>query len=241
MHEIPRTVLFPLRVFGLDLSVTNEVVLLWLAGAATVAVALPGCRRRGPLQAVFEALLEFTTRQLAPAGGGAGARFLAPFLVTLFFFVLFSNLLSVVPVPAFFKAATANVNVTAALAVLVFVLSQILDFRHNGVRGYFRKFCPGDTPVWASVFLFPIELISRLARPFSLAFRLFANMFAGHAVLLLFLTLLAGARLLLAPFPLVAAAAMMFFEIAVCFLQAFVFTILAALYLREALEPGHGG
>ncbi|MBN1676097.1 MAG: F0F1 ATP synthase subunit A [Kiritimatiellae bacterium] len=240
MHEIPRVVLIPIRFFGLDLSVTNHVLLVWIAGLLTVAFAVLACRRRGPFarglwQSLFEVLFDFVDRQIVRESIGRGAEAWTPFVLTLFLFILAANLLGLVPAPSF-QAATANINVTAALAVLVFVTTQVIDLVRHGPGGYLRRITPPGVPWWVKPLLIPIELVARLARPISLAIRLFANMMAGHAVLLVFLGLLAGARFFVAPFPLLAAVAMECFELFVAFLQAFIFASLSALYLREALE-----
>lgn len=243
MHSIPRVVLVPLHFLGLDVSITNEVVLVWVAGAITVAFGVGACRNRGrfgrnPLQQLFEALVEFVRTEVFGGMSGGENVFLTSFVLTLFFFILFANLISLVPAPTVFKAATSNINVTAALAVMVFVVSQAVDVRRHGAAGYLRRFSPSGVPGWLAVLVVPIEIVSRLARPFSLALRLFANMVAGHAVIFLFLGLAVGARLFLAPLPLAGAVLMQCFEVLVALMQAFIFALLTGLYLREALEKG---
>lgn len=237
--------LVPLPGFlGIDLSITNEVVLLWLAAAATFAVITLSCRRRGLVargyfQNAFEAMVHFVDREVVCEGIGTEGRAWAPLLFALFFFVLFANLLGMVPVPSHFKAATSNLTVTTALASIVFSVTVYVNLRRHGVGGFARKFIPTGVPRLVWVLVVPIEIISWLAKPVSLAVRLFANMMAGHALILIFIMLAAQAAWFLSVLPLAGAVAMSGFELFVCFVQAFIFTMLAAFYIREALDPAH--
>lgn len=242
MHEIERQVLLELPpVFGVDLSITNEVLLLWLAALATFALLTAACRRRrlvptGAFRNFFEAVIDFVNREvvqgsIGPEGGAWG-----PFILTLFFFILVSNLLGLVPIPTHFQAATANINVTAGFALIVFVTTVGVSLRRHGPLGFLKQFLPPDLPVWVSVLVVPVEIVSWLAKPLSLAVRLFANMMVGHALILVFVGLAAAASWLVRPLPLAGAVVMSAFEIFVCFVQAFIFAMLAGIYIREAME-----
>jgi len=244
MHGIARHVLVPLpAVFGVDLSITNEVVLLWLAALVTFVLLALACRRRGPvprgvLQNLFEGLIQGIDKHVVKASVGAAGAW-SPFLLSLFFFILFANLLGMVPVPTHFKAATSNINVTAGLALMVFAVVVGVGVRRHGAVGFAKRFMPSGVPAWCAVLVVPIEVVTWLARPFSLAIRLFANMAAGHALILVFVALLSAGAFYVKPLPLVGAVAMSAFEIFVCFIQAFIFTMLTGMYIGEALSTDH--
>ena len=241
MHGIPRQILVRLpSVAGIDLSITNEVVLLWVAALVTFILLAPACRRgnvvpRGPFQNVFEALVQFVERQIVRDSIGAGGARWSPFLLTLFFFILVGNLFGLVPLPQHFKSITASLGVTAALALIVFGVTVGINVTRHGPAGFAAKFMPSGVPVWIAVVMVPIEVISWLARPVSLAIRLFANMLVGHTLIFIFIGMEMAAVWFLLPLPLAGAVIMSCFEIFVAFVQAFVFTLLAGIYIKEAL------
>jgi F-type H+-transporting ATPase subunit a len=187
-------------------------------------------------QNLFEALAEFIDRQVVQGSMGDAGRHWASLLLTLFFFILFGNLLGLVPLPTHFKPATANLNVTAALASIVFTVVLALNLRRHGLLGFLKKFVPPGLPWGVALLVAPVEVLSWLAKPVSLAIRLFANMMAGHALIFVFVAMEMSAAWLLVPFPVVGAVIMNCFEIFVCFIQAFVFTLLAGIYIRDAME-----
>ena len=231
-------------VWGIDLSITNEVVLLWVGALVTFVLLGLACRRREPVprgafQNLFEALIDFVQESIIKDSLGPRGAVWTPFLLTLFFIILFCNLLGVVPLPSHAKSITSNLNVTAGLAVTVFGLTVIVSLRHHGLGGFLRKFKPAGVPPLMLPLVVPIEIISWLARPFSLALRLFANMLAGHTLILVFVGMTVAANVFLKPLPLVGAVAMTAFEIFASVIQAFIFTMLSGLYLREALEEAH--
>ena len=247
METVPRTVLLQLPTIpgtGMDLSITNEVVLLWASAGATFLLLLLAFRRRdavprGPVRNFFEAAVEYIDRNVVREGLGEEGRGWGPFLLSLFFFILFANLMGVLPFPHHVKAMTSNLNVTAALAVMVFILTIVVRVRHSGAVGFLKQFVPPGLPLWITVAVIPIEVVSWLARPFSLAVRLFANMFVGHTLILTFTGLTVGVGWLLKPLPLAGAVVMSVFEVFICFVQAFVFTLLAGLYIKDALDGAH--
>jgi len=245
LHEIPRTVVLRLpTVFGVDLSITNEVLLVFFAGFATLVLLTLTCRRREPVargvfQNMFEALFEFVDEQVVKETLPGAKRFWGTFLTTLFFFILFCNWMGLVPLPNHFKSATSSLSVTAALAAIVFFVALFANIRQNGVLGFLKKFLPGGVPWWAAPLIVPIEIVSWLAKPMSLAIRLCINMMVGHALLMVFVGFLATVTVLVKPLPLLGAVAMSAFEIFVGFIQALIFTLLAAVYVRDALEHAH--
>lgn len=244
-------ILYHWQVGGLDLSITNTVVMLWVAATLTFIVLLAGARLvrptgEGRFANLVEAMLEFLKENVTePFLGHAGAKWF-PFIATVFFFILFCNLLGLVPVPWFFKAPTSSINVTLPLALTVFLIVQAMAIKHHGLGYYVSLLFPKSAPAWLRFTLMPlIELISMLARPVSLAVRLFANLMAGHQIILTFLgfvgAMVVGAWYIkpLAVLPLGMTVVMNAFEIFVAFIQAFIFALLTALYLGEAMGESH--
>lgn len=241
MHEIERRVLLHLPpVFGVDMSITHEVALLWAAAAVVFIAALVACRRknlvaRGWFPNLFEALVDLVEKEVVQAGIGKEGRYWAPFLLTLFFLVLFCNLMGLIPVPAVFKPATSSLSVTAALAIMVYILVAGVSIRRHGVLGFLKTFLPSGLPLAIRVMVAPIEVVSWLARPLSLAVRLFANMMVGHYLIFTFIGLAMSSAWYIKPLPFVGAVLMDAFELFVCFVQAFIFTMLAGIYIKDAI------
>jgi F-type H+-transporting ATPase subunit a len=228
-------------LFGVDMSVTPEVGLLWAAAAVTFLSLVLACRRRslvahGPLQNLIEGLIDFVDREVVRESVGPDRTRWGFFLFTLFFFILFCNLLGILLIAAPYHALTANLSVTASLALMVFVLTIAVTVRRRGIGGFLRRFVPSGIPAWLLPLVAPIEIVSWAAKPFSLAIRLFANMLAGHTIVLVFIGMQMAAAWYLKSVPLIGAVAMAAFEIFVSLIQALIFTMLTGFYLREALE-----
>jgi len=229
------------RLLGIDLSITNEVLLLWTAAAVTFILLYLACRRprlvpSGFFQNLFDSLIEIIDKVVVREGIGRGAGAWSPFLLTLFFFILISNLLGLVPLPDYFKAVTSSLSVTAGLALLVFALTIVAAVRRHGFTGFLKRFFPAGLPWWVAFLIVPVEIVSWLAKPISLAIRLFANMMVGHALILMFVGLAAAGAWYVKALPLIGAVMMSGFEIFVSFVQAFIFAMLAGFYIREAIE-----
>jgi len=242
MHEIPRQVIISLpTLWGIDFSITNEVMLLWIAAAFTFVTVTLACRRkthvaRGSFQNFIEAIIEFIDESVGKDVLGSQAKKWSPFLLTLFFFILFTNLLGLAPLPSHVKAMTSSINVTAALALLVFATTIIVNIHAHGIWGFLKKFSPEGLPLAIKIMAIPIEIVSWLARPFSLAIRLSANMIAGHTLILVFLCMAGSTAFLIKPIPYAGAVIMSAFELFVGFIQAFIFTLLAGIYIKDALD-----
>ena len=252
----PRIIVhIPIQLFGLNLGITNFVVMLLLAAMLTflfLAGAAWALRPTGEgrFPNIVEAMLEFVRENISEAFmGHHGAKWF-PFIATVFFFILFDNLLGLVPIPSYFHAATSNLNVTATMAIVVFLVVQAVAVKTHGLKYYVSLLFPKSAPGWLRFTLMPfIELIGIFARPFSLAIRLFANMTAGHQIIIVLLTGdLIGVTWMLqhgivwkmiSPVPLVGVIVMDGFAIFVDSIQAFIFALLTALYLGEALEESH--
>lgn len=231
-------------IFGIDMSITHEVLLLWLAAAVTFILLFMACRRsqmvaKGFLQNLFESLIEFVDNEIVSPCINKKDGAWGIFITSLFFFILFANLMGLVPVPTLFKSVTSNINITAALALGVFASTIAVSINRKGFKGFLKRFVPDGTSGLILMFIIPIEVISWLARPFSLALRLFANMLAGHTLILVFVGMTVTVPFSLKPLPFAGAVLMNCFEIFACFIQAFIFAMLSALYLKEAMEDAH--
>jgi F-type H+-transporting ATPase subunit a len=201
---------------------------------------------RGWFMNMFEAMLLFIRDDVArPAIGGHGADRYLPYLWTVFFFVLFNNLLGMFPGGA---SATGNVNVTAVLALMTLAVVLGAGMREMGVVGYWLGIVPHmDVPAWLKPWLwglmFVIEVAGLLIRHVVLAVRLFANMFAGHVVLavilgfILMTKFLAPSFFLVTPASLIGVVLLSLLELFVAFLQAYIFTFLSALFIGSAVHP----
>lgn len=175
--------------------------------------------RPGTLQHMFEVIYTFLRGEASENIGHEGPKFL-PFLGTLFIFILFSNLIGIIPG---FESPTMNPSVPAGCAVLVFCYYNFMGFRQQGILKYLAHFAG---PIWwLAILMIPIELVSHLARPLSLTIRLTVNMLAGDKVTLVFLRL----TYLIAP------AMFMGLHVFVSFLQAYVFALLTMIYLSETV------
>lgn len=240
-----REVFHPLvhiKLLGVDLSINMVVITIWLAVILIIAFIFLARRRTtlipGALQSVAEYAITFIRDNIVLEMMGKEGLPWVPFLTTIFLFILFNNLLGLIPGLA---TPSSSIYFTATLALIVFFSVHITGIYKHGPIKYVRTVVlPSGAPIWLAFLFVPLELISALAKPFSLMVRLFANMFAGHAVLLVFLGLiLLYKSYLIAPFPLVLSVAVGLLEIFFKFLQAYIFTILSAMYIGDAIHGGH--
>mgnify|MGYP006175100067 CR=1 FL=1 len=234
----------------LDFSITKHVLFMMIAAVLVAAVVIPAARKakraheggaeRGPKGGhnVIEAFILFMRDEVAkPNVGHHGERFY-PYVIGVFFFILFCNLLGLVPWGA---SPTGNISVTAALAMITFIVVEIAGMRELGFAGYSKTIFyapPGMGGIGKALMLLimtPVEFLGKLTKPFALAIRLYANMTAGHAVVLALTGLLvlaaAANALWVAPAPLLMAVAIMLLEIFVAFLQAYIFAMLTAVFI----------
>lgn len=241
MEHLHPHVLIPLKIGNLDVSITNAVLMMWIA-CLLVFLTLYLAGRAGRLvprglQNLMESMVDYLRTNLIYETIGEKGMAWFPFIATLFFFILYCNLLGLIP-KGF--TATSNINVTASLAIVVFLCTQGAGIYKHGLLGYLRKFVPKGIPLWIIPLMVPIEIISQFAKPFSLAVRLFANMTAGHLVILVFLSMIIMFKsVIITPLPLAMAVVMMAFEIFVALIQAFIFSILASMYIAEAVHEEH--
>ena len=230
--------LLQIVIGGYDVSFTNSS--LWMAIAVVCAYLLimAGTRQQamvpGRLQSVVELLYEFVANMLRDAAGKEGLRYF-PIIFTLFMFILLGNLLGLIP-GSFTFTSHIIVNFTMALCVIIAV--TVLGFAIHGVR-FLTFFVPHGAPKYMVPILVPIEVLSYCVRPVSLSVRLFVNMMAGHAMLDVFAAFVIGLGayyVIPGIAPLALDVALYGFEFAVCFLQAYVFTVLTCLYLNDAIH-----
>lgn len=241
LHHFQLHPIVDIHLFGIDLSITKAVVMMWIACCLTFFLLVMGGRRAkivpSGVQNFVEAVVDFLRTNMILETLGEEGLVWFPFVATLFFFILFCNLLGLIP-GAF--TATSNINVTATLAIVVFFCTQAAGVAKHGVFGYLKKFVPKDIPLWIVPIMIPIEIISQFAKPFSLAVRLFANMTAGHGVILVFLFMIIMFKSwFIAAVPLIGVVVMSAFEIFVALIQAYIFAILAAMYIAEAVQEAH--
>lgn len=230
--------LIPLNAGGVDISFTNSALWMVIAIAAATLLLTLGMRGRamvpGRLQSIAEISYEFIANMIRDNAGSGGKPYF-PFLFTVFFFILFCNLLGMIP---FSFTPTSHIIVTFGMALVVFIGVTIIGFAKNGL-GFIRLFVPSGVPLALLFILVPIEIISYFVRPISLSLRLFANMMAGHTMLKVFGGFVISLGFVAGWAPLAFLVALTGLEIGIAMLQAYVFTILSCLYLHDALHPGH--
>lgn len=231
--------IIPIQIGGADLSFTNSA--LWMVTATSVAIAFLALSMRRPAlipgrwQALAELSYEFIANMIRDNIGDEGRQYF-PLIFSLFIFILFGNLLGLIP---FSFTFTSHLAVTAALAVFVIVGVTMIGIVKHGLH-YFSFFVPQGVPALMLPLMIPIEIISYLSRPLSLSIRLFANMMAGHTMIKVFASFVFSLGAVsfgiggLAP--LAMNVALVGFEVLVAFLQAYVFTVLTCLYLNDALH-----
>jgi F-type H+-transporting ATPase subunit a len=244
IHQFALHKVVPINVAGYDVSLTNCGLFMLLAVALSCLLVAIGARGGpgvpGRMQAMAEMGYEFVAGMMRSAAGEAGMRFF-PFAFSVFFFVLLANLIGFVP---YAMAATSQIVITAALALIVFFTVVIVGVREHGVH-FFKLFVPPGVPIYILPLVVAIEIVSFLTRPVSHSVRLFANMLAGHITLNVFgsfVIMLLGAGAVfkgLALMPFLGIIALEALELLVIFLQAYVFAMLTCMYLNDALHPGH--
>ena len=229
-------------VAGIDTSFTNSslwmVLAVGLIGTFMLAASSRSALVSGRLQLMGEMAYKFIADMIQENIGNEGMRYF-PFIFSLFMFILFCNMLGMLP---YSFTVTSHIIVTFALAATVFMLVTMVGFARHGA-GFLKLFVPSGIPAILVPLLVVIELISYLTRPVSLSVRLFGNMMAGHTMLKIFGGFVIGlssaglAPLAIAPFALMVALTGL--ELLIAGLQAYVFTILTCIYLNEAIHMDH--
>lgn len=226
----------------LDISITKHIVFMWVAAVILVIAAVTAAKRNrksqvpkgiGNLVEVF--VVYIRDEILLPNMGRAGLRYL-PYLITTFFFILTMNLIGMVPYSA---TATGNVNVTAGLAIIAFIMIQLSAIRAQGL-GHYLMHLTGGVPWWLWPIMVPIEILGLFTKPFALCIRLFANMTGGHIVIVSLMGMIFLFKsYVLAPVPVFFALGINMLELFVAFLQAYIFTMLTSLFMGLGLQAAH--
>lgn len=222
---------------GFSQSNAFMLLALGLITLFVMAAAARGAMIPGRLQSLGEASYEFIQGMVTEQIGREGKKYF-PFVFAIFMFVLFGNLLGMLPYSFTF---TSHIAVTLTLAVIVFVTVTVIALMRHGMH-FFSYFFPEGAPIWLAPIIIPVEVISYFSRVVSLSVRLFANMVAGHVMLKVFATfvVLLGGLGAVGPFvavlPLGVNIALVGFEFLVAFLQAYVFAILTSIYLHDAVH-----
>jgi F-type H+-transporting ATPase subunit a len=247
----------PIHLGPLNLSITKAVVYLMLGTVFTIALGLFTMRSRLALlpdrrQTVGEAVYEIAQVQVAEQGlpSKAIGRWF-PYVATIMLFIWVVNILGFIPLPLTGEtwhgipvwgiyAATSSLSVTLALALLTFVFTHFEGIRWNGPVRYFKSWIP-DAPKALLGLIVPLEILGQFMRLISLSVRLFANMLAGHILILTFIGLMFILQsLVLAVFVIPVAAVFYLFEVVIVVtIQAFIFAALSAIYIGSAIEPEH--
>jgi F-type H+-transporting ATPase subunit a len=234
LHQFVVERLVPIQVDGIDLSFTNSALFMAIAVVVTTAfltLSMSGASLvPSRWQSAAELSYEFIANMVRDNVGSAGRPYF-PFIFTLFMFVLFGNLIGMVP---YSFTYTSHIIVTFALAAFIFIAVTLIGLARHGWH-FFTFFAPKGMPVLLQLLLIPIEVISYLIRPMTLSIRLFANMMAGHTMLVIF----AGFVVAMGIFGFLPLALNIFFillELLVAVLQAYVFTILTCIYLHDAIH-----
>jgi F-type H+-transporting ATPase subunit a len=260
-HEFELPAWIPIEIGPLDLSINKAVAYLFLGTAISIALGILLMRvrigiRPGTRQTIGERIYEVAQVQVAEQGlpSKAIGRWF-PYVATLLIFIWSLNMISFIPLPLSddtveiagvdlptlgLYAATSSIAVTLALALMTFVFTHIEGVRANGAWGYFRSWIP-EVPKVMYPLLVPLEILSQLMRLVSLSVRLYANMLAGHMLILTFIGLIFVIEsLVLAVITIPAATLFYLFEVVIVVsIQAFIFAALSAIYIGSAIEPEH--
>ena len=227
--------LIPLKLSDFDVSYTNSALFMSLTLVFVILFLVLGVRRRaivpGRWQSMAEISYEFVANLLRDTVGNEGRKYF-PFVFTLFMFILFGNMLGMIPYSFTF---TSHIIVTFAMALIVFIGVTILGFLKHGLH-FFSFFVPPGVSVVLWPLMIPIEIISYLSRPISLAVRLFANLTAGHTMLKVFAGFVVSLGVVGGLLPFAFVVALTGLELLIAFLQAYVFTILTCFYINDAIH-----
>jgi F-type H+-transporting ATPase subunit a len=227
--------LIPLQMGQTDVSFTNSALFMTVTVVLITLFMVLGMRKHalvpGRWQSVAELAYEFVANLLRDTVGNEGRKYF-PFVFSLFMFILFGNMLGMIPYSFTF---TSHIIVTFALALVVFLGVTVLGFVKHGVH-FFSFFVPPGVSVVLWPLMIPIELISYLSRPISLAVRLFANLTAGHTMLKVFAGFVVSLGIVGGILPLAFVVALTGLELLIAFLQAYVFTILTCFYINDSIH-----
>ena len=222
----------------IDMTPSKHVIMMLLSAVLVTLLLVVAARKRSlvptGLYNFVELLVEFVRGIAVSNIGAKDADRFVPYLATAFFFILVMNLLGLVP---FMATATANVSVTVALALFTFLVTQYAAIKSMGIGGYLAHMTGGvpKSLWWLWPFMIPVEFLGLFTKPFALTIRLFANMVAGHFVILALLGLIFAVSVWVAPVSVALALGIFLLELFVAFVQAYIFTMLSALFIGAGL------
>ena len=227
-----------IEISGVDLSFTNSSLFMLISASLVALLLLLGTKEKkiipSKLQLISEMLYNFIAKMISDTAGKKAKPYF-PFIFSLFIFILFCNMVGMLP---YSFTVTSHIIVTLTFAVFIFVGVTILGFIIHGFK-YLKIFVPSGVPMILLPIISVIEIISYLSRPISLSVRLFANMMAGHTMLKVFGGFVISLGLIGGWLPLTFSVALTGLEILVAFLQAYDFAILTCIYLNDALNLHH--
>jgi len=241
LHQFEIHTVLPLTVAGYDISLTNSSVFMFLAVITSTLFLVLGMKKKALIPGRFQAAAEMLHNSVANIvsdTAGENSKPYFPLIFSIFIFILSCNMLGMIP---YSFTVTSHILITVILGLIVFFAVTLTGFARHGLH-FFSLFIPHGTPLLLAPIMFVLEVFSFCVRPFSLAVRLFANMLAGHIMLKVFagmavmLVASGGFTLALLPLPVLINVALTGFEFFVAGLQAYIFSILAAVYLHDALE-----
>lgn len=234
-----------LKLGSLQLPLSKHAALLFFTTAFLSITLVPLARawRKPTVSGVFvptgprnmlETFVVFLRDEVVIPNTGQEGRKYLPYFLTLFFFILFSNLIGLIPGSA---TTTGNISVTAALAIGTLILINVAGIIEHGFIHHIKNFVPHGVSGPIALLIFPLEIIGMFAKAFALTVRLFANMIAGHIVILAFLSLIffMGATMIIPSVAL--ATGIMMLEVFVCFVQAYIFTFLSSIFVGASIHP----
>ncbi len=232
-----------IEIFGIDISITRHVVFLWFVALVllTILLLVSKSYRKSLIPSGFvnfiEIIIVFVKDEIVKPTVGKGYEKFLPYLLTIFFFILFSNFIGLVP---FSATVTSNIAVTASLAALTFITTQIGGISSHGFLGYFKGLIPHGMPIPLLPLIIVVEILGLFTKPFALCIRLFANMTAGHVVILSLIGLIfIMETAVIAPVSVAFALFIYLLEILVALIQAYIFTMLSGLFIGMAVHQEH--
>lgn len=232
-----------IELFGIDISITRHVFFMWVVAILLIVIlsSVAKSYRKSlipkGLTNFFEIMIVFVKDEIVKPTIGHGYERFLPYLLTIFFFILFSNFFGLVP---FSATVTSNIAVTATLAAFTFFTTQIGGIISHGFFGYFKGLIPPGMPLALLPLIIVVEILGLFTKPFALCIRLFANMTAGHVVILSLIGLIfIMETIYVAPVSVGFALFIYLLEILVALIQAYIFTMLSSLFIGMAVHQEH--
>ncbi len=244
-HHIIDHIYSWIKVAGFNIPFSKHVLMMFIVSFILIFIFPVIINSKSkflfPLRSVIEIILIFIRDEVVKPNLGHISYKYVPYFATLFFFILLMNLMGFVP---FGATATGNIAVTLGLAITTFILINYAGIKEAGVLHYIKTFIPSGVPWWLYPVMIPIEIIGLFTKMFALAIRLFANMIAGHIVILVFISFIFifGAinvyvgLFIAAPFSVLLVLFVSMLEVLVAFLQAYIFTFLTAIFVSQAVS-----